>query len=232
VIECVAAVTLERSSMRRLGQVLIVLALAATALVAAAGRLPHWPGDIAVTRFVQGLSRDTAWAETVTKSASAPWSFGLVALAAAIAWWLAGWRAAVAIAVAFGSMWWIGDWVKPVIGRPRPSPAFVSVTGSPRGFSFPSTFALVYATTVGALALVAAFWSRRGRKGAIVAAAVALLVLGGLARIALGAHWPSDILVSYLVGLVWSAILLRLAAGAPTRLNPRSASRAGFRGVP
>lgn len=197
--------------MGRLDRVLIVLTLAAIVLGAAAARVPHWPGDVAVTRFVQELSPGTAWADAVTKSASPPWSFELVTLAGVIAWWLAGWRAAMVVAIAFGSMWWIGDRAKPLIGRPRPSPAVVTVTGSPRGFSFPSTFALVYATTVGALSLVA-FWSRRGGRGAIVATAVALLVLGGLARIALGAHWPSDIIASYLIGLVWTAVLLRLAA--------------------
>lgn len=217
--------------MRRLDQVLVVLSVAAMILVAATVWVPHWPGDITITRFVQGLSPDTTWAETVTKSASRPWSLGLVAVAGAIAWWLAGWRAAIVVALAFGSMWWLGDWVKPLVGRPRPSPDLVRVTGSPRGLSFPSTFALIYATTVGALALIAAYWSRRRGRGAMVATSVALLVVGGLARIALGAHWPSDILVSYLVGLVWFAILLRLIAGAPNRLNPRSAPRAVFRGV-
>lgn len=205
--------------MRRLDQVLILLAVAAVVLVAAAAGVRCWPGDVAFTRFVQGLSPDAAWAETVTKSASPPWSFGLAALAAGIVWWLAGWRAAIVVALAFGSLWWIGDWVKPLIGRPRPSPSLVGVTGSPRGYSFPSTFALIYAATVGAVALVSAFWSRKRGQGAIVAAGVALLAVGGLARIALGAHWPSDILVSYLVGLVWTAVLLRLVARAPTPSN-------------
>jgi undecaprenyl-diphosphatase len=89
------------------------------------------------------------------------------------------------------------------------------VIGAPKGFSFPSTFALVYSTTIGALAPAAALWSRRPGRGAIVATCVILLVLGGLARIALGAHWPSDIFATYAVGLVWSAILLRLIAGSP-----------------
>lgn len=153
--------------MRRLDQVLVVLSVAAMILVAATVWVPHWPGDITITRFVQGLSPDTTWAETVTKSASRPWSLGLVAVAGAIAWWLAGWRAAIVVALAFGSMWWLGDWVKPLVGRPRPSPDLVRVTGSPRGLSFPSTFALIYATTVGALALIAAYWSRRRGRGAM-----------------------------------------------------------------
>ena len=210
--------------MRRLDRVLIVLVPATIVLVATIARVPIWPGDVGVTGLAQRLSPGKGWAETITQSASAPWSFGLVSLSAAVAWALAGWRAAVAIALAFGSMWAIGDWVKPFIGRPRPYAALVSVTGSPRGFSFPSTFALAYATTLGALALVAAFWSRRRGQGAIVATCVVLLLIGGLARITLGAHWPSDVLVSYIVGLVWSAILLRLIAGPPAHPTLRRPS--------
>jgi membrane-associated phospholipid phosphatase len=38
---------------------------------------------------------------------------------------------------------------------------------------------------------------------------VALLILGWVARIALGAHWPSDVIISYYVGLLWAAFLIR-----------------------
>ena len=201
--------------MRRPDRVLIVLAFAAVILTVAAARVPIWPGDVAVTRSLQAVSPGTAWAEAMTKSASAPWSFILALSAGAIVWWMAGWRAAVAVALAFGSMWMIGEWVKPLVGRPRPSAALVRVIGAPKGYSFPSTFALVYSTTIGALALVAAFGSLTRGRGAIVASCVFLLSAGGLARITLGAHWPSDVLATYVVGLTWSAVLLRIVAGAP-----------------
>jgi undecaprenyl-diphosphatase len=201
--------------MRRPDRVLIVLAFAAVILTVAAARGPIWPGDVAVTGYLQALSPGTAWAEAMTKSASAPWSFILALSVGAIIWWVAGWRPAVAVALAFGSMWMMGEWVKPLIARPRPSAALVRVIGTPKGFSFPSTFALVYSTTIGALALVAACGSLTRGKGAIVASCVFLLLAGGIARITLGAHWPSDILATYVVGLTWSAVLLRVIAGAP-----------------
>jgi membrane-associated phospholipid phosphatase len=38
----------------------------------------------------------------------------------------------------------------------------------------------------------------------------ALLILGWVARIALGANWPSDVIISYYVGLLWAAFLIRI----------------------
>jgi membrane-associated phospholipid phosphatase len=49
---------------------------------------------------------------------------------------------------------------------------------------------------------------------------VLLLALGGLARIAVGAHWPSDVFATYAVGLVWPAGLLRVIVGSPIHRNP------------
>jgi membrane-associated phospholipid phosphatase len=36
-----------------------------------------------------------------------------------------------------------------------------------------------------------------------------LLLVGFAARIALGAHWPSDVILSYLIGLLWAGLLIR-----------------------
>jgi membrane-associated phospholipid phosphatase len=43
----------------------------------------------------------------------------------------------------------------------------------------------------------------------------ALLLLGGVARVALGAHWPSDVIISYYLGLLWAAFLIRLILREP-----------------
>jgi membrane-associated phospholipid phosphatase len=36
-------------------------------------------------------------------------------------------------------------------------------------------------------------------------------MLGFAARLALGAHWPGDLLLSWLIGLLWAAFLIRFA---------------------
>ncbi|MGZ3514132.1 MAG: phosphatase PAP2 family protein, partial [Thermodesulfobacteriota bacterium] len=37
-----------------------------------------------------------------------------------------------------------------------------------------------------------------------------LLILGWVARVSLAAHWPSDVIISYYLGLLWAAFLVRL----------------------
>jgi membrane-associated phospholipid phosphatase len=36
-----------------------------------------------------------------------------------------------------------------------------------------------------------------------------LLVVGWVARVELAAHWPSDVAISYLIGLLWVTLLVR-----------------------
>jgi membrane-associated phospholipid phosphatase len=45
----------------------------------------------------------------------------------------------------------------------------------------------------------------------LVIACSGLLILGWVARVALGAHWPSDVTISYCLGFLWATFLLRSA---------------------
>jgi undecaprenyl-diphosphatase len=106
-------------------------------------------------------------------------------------------------------MWFLGAYLGPVVGRPRPSPDLIQVADRLAGYSFPSVLALVYVSTIGFLAvLFAAKRSGVPRMTAVIAGG--LLLLAALAaRISLGAHWPSDILLSYLIGMLWAYALIR-----------------------
>ena len=48
----------------------------------------------------------------------------------------------------------------------------------------------------------------------LLAVCGALLMLGFVARVALAAHWPSDVIISYYLGLLWAAFLIRFAPQA------------------
>ncbi|MEW6386868.1 MAG: phosphatase PAP2 family protein [Thermodesulfobacteriota bacterium] len=132
----------------------------------------------------------------------------------ALSWALAGRRAALLAIVSFVGMWALGTWLNPAMARPRPVPPLVQVVGSPRGYSFPSSFALTYASTWGFLAILAAVKATGPVRLALVIFCSVLLLAGGVARIALGAHWPSDIVISYFLGLLWAAGLIRFLAKA------------------
>jgi membrane-associated phospholipid phosphatase len=133
--------------------------------------------------------------------ANLPWSFVLVGLTAVVAWKISGWRAALLSFPIFFGLLLFGLWLSPHVAQPRPSPDLVTVIGHPKGFAFPSISGLVYASTVGYLGLLAAVRSHGAPAIVIPTLAAAMLILVACARITFGAHWPSDLLASYLMSL-------------------------------
>ena len=198
--------------MRIKDSILLILLFVAVFATVAACRYAYFPGDVTVERFIQSLAPQSInWALWITKSAAFPWSLILLAIAFFISWGVAGWRVALFSILSFVGMWVLGTLLSPIVARPRPSPLLVHVVGSPAGYSFPSMFALTYASTLGYLAIQAA------RKAGVIWTILlflccAFLIIGGLARIVLGAHWPSDILISYFIALLWAFFLLRVAS--------------------
>jgi len=190
------------------------LVFLAVMLSAAAAIFPVFPGDVAVAKFIQSLApQPQHWAVWLTSTARAPQSYVLAGIVVVLAWVISGWRAACLAVASFLAMSLLGQWINPLIARPRPSPRLIHVAGSLSGFSFPSTFALVYASTVGFLAAVAAVKSKQRQAVRVILflCCVFLLIIGGVARITLGAHWPSDILLSYFIVFVWIVLILRFA---------------------
>ena len=195
-------------------RIVLAFALVLTViLIVAAARYPYFAGDIAATKFVQSIAGpNVGWAQTVTLSARPPWSFILSGVTVILSWLLGGWRAALLSIASFAGMSLLGPQLSTLIARPRPSPALVHVTSVISGYSFPSIFALVYSSTIGYLGMLA-LKTQRGQRdwlgGSIFLVSCLILLIGGSARIILGAHWPSDVLISYLIALLWAAILLQ-----------------------
>jgi undecaprenyl-diphosphatase len=155
------------------------------------------------------LPESKSWAQTISSTAKMPWVLILIALTFSLSWVIAGWRAGLLSLASFIGLFLLGAWLGPVIAQPRPSPELVQVAESTAGSAFPSLFAFNYVSTVGFLAVLAAVKASRKLRWAIVLICSVLLVVGGIARIDLAAHWPSDVAISYLIGLLWVALLIR-----------------------
>ena len=173
----------------------------------------YFPGDVTVERWVQSMvPPNLNWAEALKRTGDFPWVLLVLAVVLALSWALAGWRAAALSMISLVGLLALGNWVlSPAIARPRPSPELVRVFRPFSGYGFPSLSALWFAATFGFLAILAAVKGSGWRRAGLLLGCGALLILGGVARIALGAHWPSDVILSYYLGLLWSAGLIRFA---------------------
>ena len=126
-------------------------------------------------------------------------------------------RMAVIVAVMLVGAALFTDVMKDFVARPRPPGEALAPTVT---FSFPSGHTLNSTVTYGLIALVA--WRSRlslGVRRALVGVCAALPILVGLSRIALGVHYPSDVLGGWLGGIAFVALgacLIR-AAGAMER---------------
>ena len=191
----------------------IGLLIIAVLIMLAAKYYATFPGDVAVERLVQSLvPQNLGWAVNVSRTAEFPWILLILAFVFVLSWGLAGWRAALLSILSFLGMLALGNLARP--GR-CPAPAFTGTR--PRvstipGYSFPSLFALRYAAAFGFLAILV-LWKGSGMlRTSLLILCAALLVVGWVARVALGAHWPSDVVLSYYFGFLWAAFLIRFGS--------------------
>lgn len=203
--------------MKRFGLTpLLVLAAVATAMLVAARFTPYFPGDVALARFIQGVAPPGDWARALTRAAYAPWIYGVLAVSALAALRVAGWRGAAAMALTFFALMYVEQGMKGYIARPRPSAAAMDATGAqmsagtgmtaiapaaPVSYSMPSGWALLFGATVGLLGALAWRHTRGVVRAAYLIGGAIVLVAGLVARVSLGAHWPSDVIAGYLLAI-------------------------------
>ncbi|MGQ0467307.1 MAG: phosphatase PAP2 family protein [Sporichthyaceae bacterium] len=175
--------------------------------------------DAEAVRRATAVTRDhSAYRETLhalTTGLNSGWTVLAVAVIACFVWargrggsalWLFG-------VVGIGNL--VGPTLKQIVDRQRPNLPDPITTFS--GLSFPSGHAGSATLAVAALLLVA--WPALGppARGLAVALALAVPMTSAWTRLALGGHYPSDLVGGFLLGTAW------VAAWAP--LLPRLAAR-------
>ncbi|WP_433162476.1 phosphatase PAP2 family protein [Kribbella sp. CA-247076] len=117
------------------------------------------------------------------------------------------WRDAVFLTVGVGVVWAVNPLLKRVFERSRPDlwplPADVSE------YSFPSGHAANTAALVAALVLLLHRRLPAGLLGAVV------LLVAGWAQLALGRHYPTDVLAGWLWALAWVVLVRNVTKGGP-----------------
>jgi undecaprenyl-diphosphatase len=182
------------------------------------------PFDEAVIGSVRAapLVAPLAWLQTATQLGSTWWVLALGVLVGLVE--IARGRARVGLAAAatigLGAL--ANSTVKLVVARPRPD-LTTPIVIEP-GYSFPSGHSLSAMVAYGVIAvLVARSGLPRPARTVIIGLLAVLIVLIGLSRVYLGAHYPTDVLGGWLMGFAWVSLFAAVSVG----LDPRvSAARA------
>jgi membrane-associated phospholipid phosphatase len=143
----------------------------------------------------------------------------LAVLLGALFVWQRRWGAAALLVLVSAGAHLLNNILKDQFQRARPLPVITFIDA--QQFSFPSGHAMVSAAFYAYLAylvwrLVDGFW-----RGVLLAGLLLLVLLIGVSRLYLEAHYLSDVLAGYLAGLLWTdAVII-----ASRLLEPRTLSR-------
>lgn len=175
---------------------------------------PYFEADVHVARAVQAASPNPGWwATPVSRLAPAPGKYVVMAITITAAFFIGGWRG-LAVMVAFLILeQYFAEHTKAIFGRPRPSRELIVTHGNFSGFTFPSTTITFFCVTFGSVGVLALVRKKAPFRAAAMALGFGMVALGSLARVALGAHWPSDVLLTSLICLVWIWATARVVLG-------------------
>lgn len=118
--------------------------------------------------------------------------------------------------------------LKPLFARLRPDQADALLPAT--GASFPSGHTFAAVAFYALLALLAAQHLRgRSARALVIGAGAVFCLLVGVSRVYLGAHWPSDVAGSWLLGTAWIALVSAALSITSRRFNQEHRPRRELR---
>jgi undecaprenyl-diphosphatase len=186
---------------------------------------PYFAWDLTVSRAVQHPPWPSGF-EALMRGVSLPGDdvFGAAGLVIAVCAGLVvcrARRASAVLALAVGGSFTLMAVIKLGIGRPRPTPELVNVLNHPADHSFPSGHTVNYVVFLGFLCFLTYLLVRpRLLRWSLLTALGGLVLLVGLSRVFLGAHWATDVVGGYLLG---GAMLLTAISGYRRWSRPAAA---------
>ena len=165
--------------------------------------------DLRITLALQHLTSADAWFRAASRLGGEPVNIvaPIIAIFAlgAVAWW----REAVWLTASVVGETVLQHASKLVVGRVRPGFP-VRVEELTWGSSFPSGHVMEYLALFGFLIVIVSTRLRPSVMRTIVMIAlIALCCVIGPSRVYLGAHWTTDVIGAYLIGLWWLSVCAR-----------------------
>jgi membrane-associated phospholipid phosphatase len=165
------------------------------------------PFDLPVTTFVQQFPWGPVTYLFDLTNKTAGYIQGVVAVAAVILLFIWNRRAGALMAIgAISSL--LDNEIKLLMARQRPAADLVHILTPAPGYSYPSGHAVYFTWMSFMLAFAVAPHIRPSRRWFVWVAAALVIVVACLGRVYAGAHWPSDVLGGFLLGLAWCAFVL------------------------
>ena len=121
------------------------------------------------------------------------------------------WFDALFVLVAAATGLLLGDALKLLVARSRPSAELVLVYEPSEGHGFPSTTALLAVVLLGTVCYLV--WCERPRRplvAVLVCVSLLSVLASGISRVYLGEHWATDVLGGWLFGSAWLLILVAI----------------------
>jgi undecaprenyl-diphosphatase len=201
-----------------------VVLLAALAMVVSSGRL-----TAVDTQGILALRADASPALTQVMVAASAIAHGRVAIpialvAAALIYRLDGRASAVLYVVACATGEGVLLLCKAIVHHPRPVGISPKLTDAGY-YSFPSGHAMLAVIIFGLGTWLLTQRAPRLVQILAMSAAIGFILLVGMSRVYLGAHWPSDVVGAFIGGSGWTAFCGGAAAATAGRARRASESR-------
>ncbi len=165
------------------------------------------PFDVPVAVFLQSFPwGPITYVFNFTNNTAGFWqgAAGVVAVVALFIWER---RAGYLMALgAIGSL--LDNEIKVLLARQRPTADLVHILTPAPGYSYPSGHAVFFTWMSFMLAFALAPHVKARWRPVLWIAAAVIIVLACIARVWAGAHWPSDVIGGFLLGLGWSAFVV------------------------
>jgi undecaprenyl-diphosphatase len=145
-----------------------------------------------------------------TELGSGEWIGVVLGLSILFLLWKRSWPAVATLVIAVPGGMLLNELLKLEVHRPRPF--FADPFGSWSGYSFASGHSIGATLLYGQLPLfLAPMLKNRHWRGLTIGLAMLLILLVGFSRIALGAHYLSDVLGGIVLGIVWLMLCFGLS---------------------
>lgn len=216
---------LSRTGSRRAAFAVAVIAFGWMAM--AASRQAYFEWDPGLAHSIQSVSLPgfRTLMESISALGSGWMPFALVTVIS-VALFAAHHRSeALICAIGVGACSGVNRLIKTVVDRPRPSGDNVQVAIQYEHESFPSGHTVLFVVLFGFLILLT-YSLAKGRviRPPLLALLAILILLIGVSRVHLGAHWPSDVTGGYLLGGIWLG-LMAMTYGRFKKPNPQDAAQ-------